>query len=704
MEFLLINHPLDCPICDQGGECQLQDLAVGYGGSASRYQEEKRVVFHKSVGPLISMEEMSRCIHCTRCVRFGQEVAGVMELGMAHRGEHSEITTFVGRSVDSELSGNMIDICPVGALTSKPFRYSARTWELSRRKSVSPHDSTGANLIVQVKANQVMRVVPLENEAVNECWIADRDRFSYEALNSPQRLTQPMVKQRGQWVTTDWTTALEYVATGLKQIVADHGASAVGALGSPHATVEELHLLAKVVRGLGSQNIDHRLRHADFRRDGAAPGSARWLGTSVASLSELQRVLVVGSFLRKDHPLLAQRLRQAARRGAKIISLHAVHDDWLMPVAQRLTAAPADWVQALADIASAVAESTGVLPPLAGSVSEAARSAASALLSGERKAVLLGNAAVQHPQAAELLALARWIGAQTGASVGVLGEAANSVGAQLVEALPGAGGLDVAGMLAQPLKALLLLNVEPVLDLADPVAAHAALQQADMVVAFTSFKDAAVEGADVLLPIAPFTETSGTFVNAEGRVQGFHGVVKPLGDTRPAWKVLRVLGNLLGLAGFEFETTEQVRQEALGDEALIPARLSNDVAVTPKAGAAPQGLQRLADVPIYATDALVRRATSLQLTADARAPQAGLAPGLWAALGLKAGDKVRVSQGAGFAVLTARLETTLAEGTVRVAAGHADTAGLGAMSGALGVERVAPAAHAAQAQESGVAA
>jgi NADH-quinone oxidoreductase subunit G len=418
----------------------------------------------------------------------------------------------------------------------------------------------------------------------------------------------------------------------------------------------------------------------------------------------LQRVLVVGSFLRKDHPLFAQRLRQAARRGAKIVSLHAVHDDWLMPVAQRLTAAPSDWVQALADIACAVAESTGAAPPMAGTATEAARATAATLLSGERKAVLLGNAAVQHPQAAELLALARWIGAQTGASVGVMGEAANSVGAQLVDAVPGASGLDVAGMLAQPRKALLLLNVEPVLDLADPAAAHAALQQADMVVAFTSFKDAAVEGADVLLPIAPFTETSGTFVNAEGRVQGFHGVVKPLGDTRPAWKVLRVLGNLLGLSGFEFETTEQVRQEALGDEALIPARLSNDVAVTPKAGVAPQGLQRLAEVPIYATDALVRRATSLQLTTDARAPQAGVAPGLWAALDFQAGDKVRVSQGAGSAVLPARLEPTLAEGTVRVPAGHPDTVGLGAMTGALSVERVAPAAQAAQAQESGVAA
>ncbi|MDO8377111.1 MAG: molybdopterin-dependent oxidoreductase, partial [Aquabacterium sp.] len=333
------NHPLDCPICDQGGECQLQDLAVGYGASASRYQEEKRVVFHKNVGPLISMQEMSRCIHCTRCVRFGQEVAGVMELGMQHRGEHSEITTFLGRTIDSELSGNMIDICPVGALTSKPFRYAARTWELSRRKSVSPHDSTGANLIVQVKGNQVLRVVPLENEDINECWIADRDRFSYEALNSPQRLTQPMIKQGGQWQAVDWNTALGYVADGLKRIQADHGVAGIGALGSAHRTLEELHLLAKLVRGLGSESVDVRTRHADFSNTAPA-GKAQWLGTTIASLATLDRAFVVGSFLRKDHPLFAQRLRQSVRKGGAVMSLHAVHDDWAMPVAATITAAP----------------------------------------------------------------------------------------------------------------------------------------------------------------------------------------------------------------------------------------------------------------------------------------------------------------------------------------------------------------------------
>lgn len=687
MEFLLINHPLDCPICDQGGECQLQDLAVGYGASSTRYNEEKRVVFHKNVGPLISMEEMSRCIHCTRCVRFGQEVAGVMELGMIHRGEHSEITTIVGDTIDSELSGNMIDVCPVGALTSKPFRYSARTWELSRRKSVSPHDSTGANLIMQVKSNAVMRVVPLENEAVNECWIADRDRFSYEALNGADRLTAPMIKQGGAWKAVDWSTALEYVSRGLTQISVDHGAKSIGAIGSAHSTVEELHLLAKLVRGLGSDNIDFRTRHADFANtDGAT--SARWLGTTIASLSNLQRVLVVGSFLRKDHPLFAQRIRQATRKGAQVHSLNAAHDDWLMTTVSTTSVAPSGWVNALADIATAIGATNGAQSPLAGTATDGAKAIAASLASGERKAILLGNAAAQHPQAGALLALANWIGAQTGATVGYLTEAANSVGAQLVGAMPANGGMNAGQMLAGPaLKACLLLNVEPTLDAANAAAASAAMQAAEMVVVLTPFKNVANEFADVMLPIAPFSETSGTFVNAEGRVQSFHGVVKPLGETRPAWKVLRVLGNLLALKGFDFETSEEVRAEALGDVTAIASRLSNQSAAKPTLSPAASGLERIADVPIYANDSLVRRATSLQLTADARAPFASLPQTLWSQLGLLDGDKVRVSQGAAHAVLPAKLDATLAATAVRVPAGHSDTAALGAMFGAITVEK-----------------
>ena len=688
MEFLLINHPLDCPICDQGGECQLQDLAVGYGASSARYNEEKRVVFHKDVGPLISMEEMSRCIHCTRCVRFGQEVAGVMELGMIHRGEHSEITTIVGETIDSELSGNMIDVCPVGALTSKPFRYSARTWELSRRKSVSPHDSTGANLIVQVKNNQVMRVVPLENEEVNECWIADRDRFSYESLNSAERLTAPMIKQGGAWKTVDWPTALEYVSRGLTQISIDHGAKRIGALVSAHSTVEELHLLAKLVRALGSENIDFRTRHADFS---ATDGGVRWLGTPIASLSHLQRVFVVGSFLRKDHPLFAQRIRQATRKGAKVHSLNAAHDDWLMTLASTQSVAPSGWLQALADIATAVGVGNGAAAPAQGRATDAAKAVATSLLSGERKAILLGNAAAQHPQANSLLALANWIGAQTGASVGYLTEAANTVGAQLVGALPKDGGMNAGQMLGadggSPLMACVLLNVEPTLDAANAAAASAALNAAEMVVVLTPFKSAANDVADVLLPIAPFTETSGTFVNAEGRVQSFHGVVKPLGDARPAWKVLRVIGNTLGLTGFDFETSEDVRAEALGDVTTIAARLNNAGSSAVAMPAVAIGLERIADVPIYATDSLVRRATSLQLTADARVSFASLPRALWTRLGLNAGDKVRVSQGAAQAVLPARLDATLADTAVRVPAGLADTTTLGAMFGAISVEK-----------------
>ena len=609
MEFLLINHPLDCPICDQGGECQLQDLAVGYGGSASRYDEEKRVVFHKDVGPLISMEEMSRCIHCTRCVRFGQEIAGSMELGMSHRGEHSEIETFVGHTVDSELSGNMIDICPVGALTSKPFRYQARTWELSRRKSISPHDATGANLIVQVKNNQVMRVVPLDNEDVNECWIADRDRFSYEALNGPDRLTQPMIKQDGQWINVDWTSALEYVANGVKQIQQDHGAKALGCLASPHSTLEELHLATQFMRGLGSDNIDSRLRAAEFHTD----GHVRWLGTSVAALSTLDRVLVVGGNLRKDHPLLAQRVRQAARRGAQV---HALNDqvwDWAMPVANTLTAPSATWVQALADIAAAIAKQMSVAAPVAGNADDTtAQAIATSLLSGERKAILLGNAAAHHAKASSLLSLAHWIGAQTGATVGYLGEAANTVGAQLVKAQPVQGGMNAAQMLqADALKALFLLNLEPAHDCAGGQAAMAHLGRTAMVVTLSPFKTN-LDISDVLLPISPFTETAGTFVNTEGRAQSFHGVVRPLGETRPAWKVWRVLGSMLNLPGFGFDSIEEVRAQAL--PADIPARLSNACAqaidLTPATHAP-------VTASIYQLDGLVRRAPALQHTTDA---------------------------------------------------------------------------------------
>ncbi len=688
MEFLLINHPLDCPICDQGGECQLQDLAVGYGASESRYKEEKRVVFHKNVGPLISMEEMTRCIHCTRCVRFGQEVAGVMELGMLGRGEHSEITTFVGKTVDSELSGNMIDLCPVGALTSKPFRYSARTWELARRKSVSPHDGLGANLVVQTKNQRVMRVLPLENEDINECWISDKDRFSYEGLNSADRLTRPLLKQGGEWMETDWQTALEYVANGLAGIKREHGADQIAALASPHSTLEELFLLGKLMRGLGSDNVDFRLRQSDFS---AALKGAPWLGMPVADVTTLQRVLVIGSSLRKDHPLLASRLRQATKKGARVAVLGAGGEDLLMPLAARIDVAPSGWTAALAGVARAVAAAKGVAAP-AGTEGfdggEAAGKVAEALLSGERRAVFLGNEAVRHPQFSALHALAQWIATETGATLGFLTEAANTVGGYVAGALPKQGGANAQAMLDTPRKAYILLNTEPEFDAADPRKALAALAQAGTVVVLSPFRsEAAMQYADVILPVTPFTETSGTFVNCEGKPQSFNGVVRALGESRPGWKVLRVLGNLLDVAGFDYETAESVRAEVLS--APVDAQLDNATdAPIRVAAAAANGIERIADVPIYHADPIVRRAESLQLSAAARrAMQIALPADLFASLGIQSGDPVRVTQGQGSVVLPAVLEATLPANTVRVPAATPAAMSLGAMYGTVTVEK-----------------
>ena len=700
MEFLLINHPLDCPICDQGGECQLQDLAVGYGDVASRYQEEKRVVSNKELGPLISTD-MTRCIHCTRCVRFGQEIAGIMELGQAGRGEHSEIMPFVERTVNSELSGNMIDLCPVGALTSKPFRYSARSWELTRRASVSPHDSLGANLAVQVKNNRVMRVVPRDNEAINECWLSDKDRFSYEGLNSAQRLTQPMIKRHGEWQECDWQTALEYVANGLKRIRDDHGAAQIGALATPHSTLEELYLLQKLMRGIGSGNIDHRTRQSDFRADASLQG-APWLGQNITALQEVDRALVIGSTLRKDHPLLAHRLRQAVKAGAELSMVNPMDDDLLTRVSNKLIVSPNEMVNALAQVLKALAEVKQVTAPQAiasVTVSPAAAAIAASLASGSKTAVLLGNLAQHHPRYSELHGLAQEIARVAGSTLGVLGEAANNVGAALAGALPFAGalgrevtpGMNAGEMLTNPRLAYVLLNVEIELDCHDPQQALKAMENAELVVALSAYRHQGLNYADVMLPVAPFTETSGTFVNTEGRAQSFNAVVKPAGDARPAWKVLRVLGNMFNLHGFDYTSAEDVRAEILGaGEETIQAALNNqvkqahfgDVVVS-----AVSGLQRIGEVPIYQADAVVRRADSLQRSLDATAPDAVMNGDLLQQLQLEEGDMVMVRQGNGSAVLRAGRDDRLPPGCVRVPASHPLTAGLGAMFGDILVEK-----------------
>lgn len=689
MEFLLINHPLDCPVCDQGGECQLQDLAVGYGGSESRYKEEKRVVAAKSMGPLISTEAMQRCIHCTRCVRTGEEIAGVQEVGMLNRGEHAEITTFVGRAVESELSGNMIDVCPVGALLSKPFRFNARTWELARRRSVSPHDSVGANLVLQAKMDKVLRVVPFENDEVNECWISDRDRFSYEGLYTEDRLTRPMVRgDDGQWREASWNDAMQTIVAGMNAVREKFGADQLGCIGSATSTTEELALLARLGRALGTENVDFRLRQTDARLDGALAG-VPWLGMPLTALNELDRVLVVGSFLRKDHPLMAQRLRQAVKRGAQVSFIDSAADNPLFnAIAGRMTVAPSQLANSLAQVLVAVAKAKDSAVPagLEGvQVSAEAQQIADSLASGERVAILLGNMAVNSDQASVIAANANAIAQASGAKLGFLTAGGNTVGGYLANAVPGKGGLTAEQMLAQTLRAYLVLNVEPALDSDLGERAVETLKSATFSVALTSYRSAAEQWADVMLPVSPFTETSGTFVNAEGRVQSFKGAAAPVGDTRPAWKVLRVLGNLFQLDGFDDETSESVRDSVMA--AGVESRLSNQINLAASVLPAASGLERVADVPIYRSDALVRRSAPLQETPASAAPTARMAAATLTQLGLADGDLVKVRSSQGEVSLPAQLDDTVALNSVRVATAFSETAALGSAFGQLTVER-----------------
>ncbi|HXF78109.1 MAG TPA: NADH-quinone oxidoreductase subunit NuoG [Usitatibacter sp.] len=659
LEFLLINHPLDCPICDQGGECQLQDLTVGYGPSASRYQEAKRVVVNKNLGPLISTD-MTRCIHCTRCVRFGQEVAGIMELGMAGRGEHSEILTFVSRTVDSELSGNVIDLCPVGALTSKPFRYSARNWELSRRRSVSGHDSLGSNLIVQAKGERVMRVLPFENESVNEVWISDRDRFAYLGLNSEERLQRPMVKQAGQWKEVDWPQALEAAAKGLKEATAA-GGDALGVLLAPELTLEELHLGARLARGLGSENVDSRVRQSDFR---ARAKGAPWLGFAIGDVAKMKSILLVGSTLRKEQPLFSARVRQAAKKGTAVHVLHVAGDELLMPVASQ-----------------AIVRPSGLAAELA-----ARKDSLAGLLKAGPSAILLGHYAQQHPDFAAILAIAHEIGRLAGASVGVLPDGANAVGAALVGAVPRGKGLDAGAMMAQPRRAYLVAGVEPEHDMGP--AALKALEQSGFNVVLSAYRNAATDRAHVILPVTPFTETGGTFVNMEGRSQSFNAAVKPQGDARPGWKVLRMLGALLEIAEFHPDTLEAVRAQIAPDlVSWARAGLDNAIAASEwKVPAVHGDLERVAEFPATASDAIARRSPSLQKTADGKASRTVRAnAATLERLGFKAGDAVEVSQGGGSATLVAAVDVALADGCVRIARGVEETAALG--GGAIALEK-----------------
>jgi len=702
MEFLLINHPLDCPICDQGGECELQDLALGYGRDISRFAEKKRVVQDKYIGPLIATD-MTRCIHCTRCIRMLREVAGKMELGATGRGENMEIGTYIETSLESELSGNVIDVCPVGALTSRPFRFKARAWELQQHATIAPHDAIGSNIFVHTRRGRVMRVVPRENEAVNEVWLSDRDRFSYEGLYSADRVSEPMIRVDGNWQRTDWESALQAVVDGVRGVINSSGAEQVGVLASATATLEELSLLQAVARGIGINNIDHRLRQADFCDQEQAP-LCPTLGQSLAGLESVSAALVIGSNIRKDLPLAGHRLRKAALNGAQVMFVNPVDYEFLFPVHAKAVAAPSQLVATLAGIAAsypdagrdAAADVRAAIS--AASPDDTQRAMATALRDAAHATVLLGAVASAHPQYSLLKALAGVIAQHSDAVLGILPEAANSTGAWLAGALPHRGpagrrigkpGLDAQSMLANPRQAYLLFNVEPAHDCNDPAQALEAMNAAGFVVSISPWASEAMqEVADVLLPIGPFTETSGTFINAEGRWQSFSGVASPAGDSRPGWKVLRVLGNQFGLDGFGQNSSEEVRDTLLGHAGIL--NLDNTQPPGPvTTGQTGDGLERIGDVAINSADALVRRAAALQMTPDAGSAALVHLNSRQAELsGVRDGYTVTVTQGDASKVMDVCIDERVADGCLWIQAGTVAAASLGAAFGPVTIERV----------------
>ena len=658
MEFLLINHPLDCPICDQGGECELQDVAMGYGRDVSRFNERKRVVEDKDLGPLIATD-MTRCIHCTRCVRFGEEIGGMPELGATGRGEDMEIGTFITRSVDSELSGNVIDLCPVGALTSKPFRFRARAWEMAQRDGIAPHDAVGSNIHLHVRRGRVLRVVPRANESINEVWISDRDRFGYEGLYSEDRVSAPMVKRDGAWSEASWEEALEAAVQGLRAVVARKGADALGALASASSTLEELLLFQKLVRGIGCANVDHRVRQHDFSDQDAAPGHPA-IGMGVDELERLDAALLVGSCTRKEHPIVNHRLRKASAGGASVTYLDTMSHDLNIAPAVRTVVAPSKLAGRLAAVTAAAARLADRQPDGLRALTEGvevdsdAERIARSLLDAGRGAILLGPQAINHRDAAALRGLAACLADLTGAVLGTLDEGANPAGAWIAGAVPhreanGApakrAGLDARAMIEAGLDAYLLMGLEPELDCADGVRARDALNAARFVVSLSTFRSAAMtEYADVILPIAAFAETEGTFVNLSGTRQSFAAAAPPWADSRPAWRVLRVLGNLFEVDGFDQETIEDVRS-ALGAPDSVGAQRWSLPAHLPQPEGIGAGLERIAPVPIYAVDALVRRSMPLQATKDGEFAGVGVSPATLERLGLGDGESVSVQQG-----------------------------------------------------------
>jgi len=701
MEFLLINHPLDCPICDQGGECELQDLAMGYGRDVSRYQENKRVVKDKDIGPLVQTE-MTRCIHCTRCVRFGEEIAGLRELGGTGRGEHMEIGTYVEKSMTSELSGNVIDLCPVGALTSKPFRFSARTWEMRQFDGIAPHDSTGSNVHFHVKGRTVKRVVPAQNEAINEIWLSDRDRFSYEGMYSSDRLTVPMIKDADGWREVDWETALEKVKKSIGTISSEHGPGKIGALISPASTTEEMYMLQAIMRGLGSDNIDHRLNQVDFTDQAQAP-LFPWLGSTIAGLEALDAALIIAGNPRKEQPMLNLRLRKAALKGAQVMVVNAVDYAFNYPITAKAIVAPHDMVLTLAAIARALLEQDASVADdkLSGlvqavTVTQAHREMAAKLKAASAGGVLLGDQAATYPWFSTLRYLAGMVARLSGARFGYLGGSANTTGAWLAGALPhrGAGGrggtragFNANTMLDHKLPSYLLFNTEPEHDCWDGQLALDALQSALCVVCMTPYRTRAMEQyADVLLPIAIYAENEGSYFNIEGNEQSFSAVVPAPGEARPGWKVLRVLADSLGVTGVAYNSLDELRYEVTRLIGTVqPVNLNAWLA--PETLPSPQNrLFRISELPMNSLDPLVRRAHALQHTTDVADGTVHLSSATAGALGLTPGSDVRVKQNGYEGDFPLTIDERLPQNTILIQAAYQGDRPIGPWVGEVQVE------------------
>jgi NADH-quinone oxidoreductase subunit G len=690
MEFLLINHPLDCPICDQGGECELQDLAMGYGSDVSRYQEKKRVVQDKNIGPLVQTE-MTRCIHCTRCVRFGEEIAGLRELGATGRSEYMEIGTYVEKSMVSELSGNVIDVCPVGALTSKPFRFSARTWEMSQQPGIAPHDGLGSNIHFHIKQDVVKRVVPAQNESINEVWISDRDRFSYEGLYSEQRLTSPMVKQDGEWKPVDWSVAFDIVSKNLKESVSADPKS-IAALVSPSSSTEEAFLLQRIVRGLGSHNIDHRIHQGDFSDQENDPVYP-WLGQDIAEIENLDAALLIGANPRKQQPLLNLRLRKAALKGAAISAVNSIEYDFNYQLAHSIAVSPITMVGELAAILKALAEKTGKNQGLPGfinkiEVNSTHRAIADQLVSAKTTSVLAGNGFSSHPEYSSLRFLASKIAELSSSTFGFLGEFANETGCWLTGAVPHrmvAGqqstqtGLNALSMFENPLKTYLLFNIDPLIDTWNGSLAMNSLEQAESVIAFSAFRTPSLDKvATVYLPISIYAENEGSLMNVQGTTQSFSSCVSPQGEARPGWKVLRVLANNLQLEKFEYEDVTELNKEV---NDLIANVSPNNKAQYREAVSnkpADNTVARVTDTCMNSLDVLVRHAESLQQTQDISDGKVHLNQALANKIGLENGASVLIEQSESSLNLDYAIDNRLPENTILIHAAHPDTAGLGA--------------------------